>query len=39
MGYFQGLLWEDGEFFKVEGDGTREYMGRGGGGGGGSLVP
>ena len=33
MGYFQGLLWEDGEFFKVQGDGTREYMGRGGVGG------
>ncbi len=30
MGFFQGLLWEDGTFFKVQGDGTREPMGRGG---------
>jgi hypothetical protein len=37
MGFFQGLLWEDGEFFKVQGDGTREPMGRGGAAG--PLVP
>lgn len=32
LGAFQGLLWEDGEFFRVQGDGSREPMGNGGGG-------
>jgi hypothetical protein len=30
LGSFQGLLWEEGEFFKVQGDGSRESMGKGG---------
>lgn len=30
MGAFQGLLWEDGDFYRVQGDGAREPIGRGG---------
>jgi hypothetical protein len=32
LGNLQGLLWEEGNFYKVRGDGSRELM-RGGNGG------